>query len=79
MQESARVADAIGKQKKHFPFLIEVVIRLIKEKPLGTFGFLIVITLLLTGIFADWLAPYHYIYQDLDHTLFLCQRYPLHI
>jgi peptide/nickel transport system permease protein len=69
MQESARVADAIGKQKKHFPFLIEVVIRLIKEKPLGTFGFLIVITLLLTGIFADWLAPYHYIYQDLDHTL----------
>jgi len=69
MQESARVADAIGKQKKHLPFLVEVVVRLIKEKPLGTFGFLIVITLLLAGIFADWLAPYHYMYQDLDHIL----------
>src|SRR4030042_3574486 len=69
MQESARVADAVGKQKKHLPFLVEVVVRLIKEKPLGPFGFVIVITLLLTGIFADWLAPYHYMYQDLDHVL----------
>jgi peptide/nickel transport system permease protein len=69
MQESARVADAVEKKKKHLPFLIEVVVRLIKEKPLGTFGFLIVITLLLTGILADWLAPYHYMFQDLDHVL----------
>jgi peptide/nickel transport system permease protein len=69
MQESARVADAVGEKRKHYPFLVEVVIRLIKEKPLGTFGFLIVITLLLTGIFADWLAPYHYMWQDLDHIL----------
>jgi peptide/nickel transport system permease protein len=69
MQESARVADAVREKRKHYPFLVEVVIRLIKEKPLGTFGFLIVITLLLTGIFADWLAPYHYMWQDLDHIL----------
>jgi peptide/nickel transport system permease protein len=69
MQESARVADAVREKRKHYPFLVEVVIRLIKEKPLGTFGFLIVITLLLTGIFADWLAPYHYTFQDLDHIL----------
>ena len=44
MQESARVADAVREKRKHYPFLVEVVIRLIKEKPLGTFGFLIVIT-----------------------------------
>jgi peptide/nickel transport system permease protein len=69
MQESGRVADAVMKKRKHYPFLVEVIIRLIKEKPLGSIGFFIVITLLVAGIFADWLAPYHYMYQDLDHVL----------
>jgi peptide/nickel transport system permease protein len=32
--------------------------RLIKEKPLGTIGAVITLLLLLTGIFADFLAPY---------------------
>lgn len=35
-------------------------IRLAKEKPLGTIGGIIVLLMLLTGIFADLLAPYHY-------------------
>jgi peptide/nickel transport system permease protein len=35
-------------------------IRLIKEKPLGLVGLIIVITLLLAGIFSEWLAPYGY-------------------
>jgi len=35
-------------------------IRLVQEKPLGTVGGIIVLILLLTGIFADQLAPYGY-------------------
>ncbi|GAI34480.1 unnamed protein product, partial [marine sediment metagenome] len=33
-------------------------IRLVKEKPLGTVGAVITLLLLFTGIFADFLAPY---------------------
>ena len=55
--------------KKQPPFILGMVVRLLKEKPLGTAGFVIVIVLLFAGIFADWLAPYHYMYQDLDHIL----------
>jgi len=43
--------------KKHSKFG-ELVIRMIKEKPLGTFGAVITVLLLLTGIFANYLAPY---------------------
>ena len=32
--------------------------RLFKEKPLGAFGLIVAVLLLLTGIFADFLAPY---------------------
>ena len=38
--------------------LIDLLIRLVKEKPLGTVGGIITFILLLTGIFAPWLAPY---------------------
>lgn len=69
MQESVTVADTGQKEKKHLPFLFEVVVRLVKEKPLGTAGLVIVIVLLLVGIFSDWLAPYHYMWQDLDYVL----------
>ncbi len=37
---------------------IDFTLRLVKEKPLGTVGGIIVLLLLLTGIFAPWLAPY---------------------
>lgn len=40
--------------------LADFFIRLVKEKPLGTFGGVIVLLLLLTAIFADVLAPYGY-------------------
>lgn len=36
----------------------ELVVRMMKEKPLGTFGALITVILLITGIFANFLAPY---------------------
>jgi peptide/nickel transport system permease protein len=45
-------------ERKRHPFLIDVFIRLIKEKPLGTVGGVIVLILFLTGAFADFLAPY---------------------
>jgi peptide/nickel transport system permease protein len=38
--------------------LVNFVIRLVKEKPLGTVGGVIALILLLTGIFADFIAPY---------------------
>jgi len=38
--------------------LVNLVMRLVKEKPLGTVGLVITLLLLLTGIFANFLAPY---------------------
>jgi len=50
---SGRVAE----RKRHSP-LVDSLIRLVKEKPLGTVGGIITLLLLLAGIFADFLAPY---------------------
>jgi peptide/nickel transport system permease protein len=50
-------ALSTGKRRS---FLSDLFYRLIKEKPLGTVGAVIVIILLLAGIFANWLAPYGY-------------------
>ncbi|MBA7600695.1 Glutathione transport system permease protein GsiD [subsurface metagenome] len=50
---SGRVAE----RKKHSR-LVGFVIRLVKEKPLGTVGLVITLFLLFTGIFADLIAPY---------------------
>jgi peptide/nickel transport system permease protein len=58
----------IAAPKKHSSF-VDLFIRLVKEKPLGTIGLAIVVLLLLTGIFADFLAPYEMLEQDLMHTL----------
>ena len=45
-------------EKKRHSGLVDLFIRLVKEKPLGTVGGIITIILLLTGIFAPLLAPY---------------------
>ncbi len=45
-------------EKKRHSFLVNSMIRLVKEKPLGTIGGVITLLLLLTGIFADFIAPY---------------------
>jgi peptide/nickel transport system permease protein len=50
---SGRVAE-----RKRHSFLVDFGIRLVKEKPLGTAGAVITLLLLLTGIFADFIAPY---------------------
>ena len=50
---SGRVAET----KRH-SWLVGVVVRLVKEKPLGTVGAVITLFLLFVGIFADFIAPY---------------------
>ncbi len=45
-------------EPKRYPFLIDVLVRLVKEKPLGTVGGIIVLVLFLVGITADLIAPY---------------------
>jgi peptide/nickel transport system permease protein len=44
--------------KKSRGHIADVFVRLIKEKPLGLIGGVLVLVLFLTGIFADFLAPY---------------------
>jgi peptide/nickel transport system permease protein len=48
---------------------MDIVIRLFKEKPLGTVGLFIVLILLIVGIFADVLAPYEMNKIDLINSL----------
>ncbi len=45
-------------EPKRRSWLVDFLIRLVKEKPLGAVGGIITLLLLLTGIFADFLAPY---------------------
>ena len=45
-------------EPKRHSLLVDLVIRLVKEKPLGTVGGVIVLILFITGIFADFIAPY---------------------
>jgi len=46
--------------KKQRYWLLVVLIRLVKEKPLGLFGGVVTLLLLFTGVFAPALAPYGY-------------------
>ncbi len=48
----------VAEVRKHRSMWATLVIRLVKEKPLGTIGAVIIIVLILTAIFADLLAPY---------------------
>jgi peptide/nickel transport system permease protein len=50
-------AGRVAERKRH-SFLVDSMIRLMREKPLGMVGGVITLLLLLTGIFADFLAPY---------------------
>lgn len=58
--EAAKVITGARPQQKRHSFIVNLLIRLVKEKPLGTVGAVITILLLLTGIFAHLLAPYDY-------------------
>jgi peptide/nickel transport system permease protein len=60
MAQSAASVEVITKEKKPRPFLWDMIVRLVKEKPLATFGGVIVILLFLVGIFASFIAPHGY-------------------
>jgi len=47
-----------AEEPKRHSFLVELLIRLVKEKPLGTVGAVIVLVIFLVGILANYLAPY---------------------
>jgi peptide/nickel transport system permease protein len=53
------VSDRVADTKKHSP-QVDFWIRLIKEKPMGTIGAVITLVLVLTGVFANFLAPHGY-------------------
>ncbi len=50
-------SEPIAEKRRH-SFLVDFLIRLVREKPLGTVGLVITLLLLFTGIFANFLAPY---------------------
>jgi peptide/nickel transport system permease protein len=54
----AATPEGIVKESKRRSSVVDLFIRLVREKPLGTVGAVIVLVLLLTGIFANFLAPY---------------------
>jgi peptide/nickel transport system permease protein len=59
-------ARAVRKRK---PQWLVFVSRLVHEKPLGTVGAVITVLLLLTGIFANFIAPYGYNQVDMHNSL----------
>ena len=61
---SAKTTES--KERSAFAKLLE---RLVREQPLGTIGLVIVLLLLLTGIFADVLAPYGMNELNTDHLM----------
>jgi peptide/nickel transport system permease protein len=54
---------------KRLPWYLEVWVRLVKEKPLGTFGGVLVLLLVVVAIFADVLSTYPYERVHLADTL----------
>lgn len=69
MANNAKTVASLEIEKKHLPFILETAVRLLREKPLGTIGGVIVLIFFLVGIFAPWIAPYHYTDQDLNAIL----------
>ena len=63
----------IAEPKRH-SFLVNLLIRLVKEKPLGTTGGVIVLVMFVTGIFADFIAPYGY--NEIDTSIKLSGPMP---
>jgi peptide/nickel transport system permease protein len=56
-------------EEKRHGMVADVLIRLVKEKPLGLIGGIIVLVMFLTGIFANFIAPYGYNQMDLTVRL----------
>ncbi len=57
-EPTGRPSEAAAEPEKRRAGLLSFLVRLVREKPLGTVGGIIVLVLLFTGIFADFLAPF---------------------
>lgn len=60
MSETTDTISAAQDEPKRRSGLVQFFIRLVKEKPLGTVGAVIVLILLVTAVVAEWLAPFPY-------------------
>lgn len=70
MVESKRpLSGESNKHAKNRGVVSDFIIRLFREKPMGAVGAIIFMILLLTGIFANFLAPYDYVAMDPIHRL----------
>jgi peptide/nickel transport system permease protein len=58
MSQTADTLVGVVAESKRRSLIVDLLVRLVKEKPLGTIGGVIVLLLLITGIFANFLAPY---------------------
>jgi peptide/nickel transport system permease protein len=56
--KSGTIVPVKKKEKKHHSFWVDLLLRLFKQKPLGTVGLGIVLLLLVVGVFAKFIAPY---------------------
>ena len=68
MNNTQEIPSAVSEPKRRAR-LADFLIRLLKEKPLGTFGGIIILILILVSIFADVLAPYRYDKMHLEDRL----------
>ncbi|MFC1983505.1 ABC transporter permease [Chloroflexota bacterium] len=57
-ESTGQVSIAVAKEPARHSFFVSLLIRLVKEKPLGTIGGVIVLVMFGIGIFANLLAPY---------------------
>jgi len=67
---SGRVAE-----RKRHSWLVDFLVRLVKEKPLGTVGGVVTLLLLFTGIFAEFLAPHGMNDLSVDYLIPPSARY----
>src|SRR5688572_26434803 len=61
--------SSMGKYTVHLQAIARGVWRLIREKPLGACGGVLVVVLLLSALFAPWIAPYPYDHTDVRQRL----------
>ena len=60
MSQTTDTLVGVVAESKRRSLIVDLLIRMVKEKPLGTIGGVIVLLLFITGIFANFLAPYDY-------------------
>jgi peptide/nickel transport system permease protein len=68
-RESGVILDPVLLRKRR-PWALDLLVRLLREKPLGAIGALLVLALLVVAVFADQIATYPYDLVHLGDTLF---------